>query len=231
MALAIRPPSDILDLRLMDALTRSAAPQERTAYVAIETKIVLLEFRPGAMLTEKAIIDAVGIGRTPVREAIQRLTLEGLMEVHPRLGVKIAEIRPEDYRRAVEPRLTLEPLLARSAARYAGPHDRQAILEGGRLMVESARNNDIRGFLYTDKLVDEILSSASANPFLPRVLAPLQTHSRRFWYQYHGAHGMLECSGYHLRACEAIASGDSERAEQASRQLAEYLFEQAAMII
>jgi len=213
----------------MDALT-SSAPPRRTAYVAIETKIVLLEFRPGAMLTEKAIIEAVGIGRTPVREAIQRLTLEGLMEVHPRLGVKIADIRPEDYRLAVEPRLTLEPLLARAAARYASPHDRQAILEGGRLMVESARQNDIHAFLYTDKLVDEILSAASANPFLPRVLAPLQTHSRRFWYQYHGADGMLECSGYHLKTCEAIASGDSDGAAQASRQLAEYLFQQATTI-
>lgn len=207
--------------------SKSAQPQVHGAYLAIEYRIVTLEFRPGAMLTEKAIIEAVGFGRTPVREAIQRLTLEGLTEVHPRLGVKIAEIRPEDYPRAIEPRLTLEPLLARSAARFAGPNDRETIAECKNAMLAEARAGNLLGFLQQDKAIDEAVSNAAANPFLPRILAPLQIHSRRFWYQYHGAEGLLESAEGHAAVCEAIIAGDSDLAFTRTQSLIEYLFEQS----
>ncbi|MFC0008355.1 GntR family transcriptional regulator [Devosia nitrariae] len=210
--------------------TQPSLPQLRNAYLAIEAKIVLLEFRPGAMLTEKTIIEAVGFGRTPVREALQRLHLEGLVEIHPRLGIKIAEIRPEDYPRAIEPRLTLEPLLARSAARYAGPHDREIITASAQRMVDAAQRNDVSAFLWEDKVLDAAISSAAANSFLPRALSPLEAHSRRFWYHYHGADGVVECAEHHVAACKAIVSGDPERASAAMRELMEYLFVQSKRI-
>lgn len=201
--------------------------QLHSAYLAIESKIVTLEFRPGAMLTEKAIIEAVGFGRTPVREALQRLTLEGLIEVQPRLGVKIADIRPEDYPRAIEPRLTLEPLLARSAARYAGPRDRETITTVMHEMLDCAERDDVAGFLQQDKALDEAVSAAAANPFLPRILGPLQIHSRRFWFQYHGTEGLAESAHGHARVCQAILSGDGDTAYEAARELMEYLYAQS----
>lgn len=197
------------------------------AYLAIENKIVTLEFRPGEMLTEKAIIDTVGFGRTPVREALQRLALEGLIEIHPRSGIKIADIRPEDYPRAIEPRLTLEPLLARSAARYAGPRDREAIAKVMNEMRECTRRNDVVGFLSKDKALDEVISTAAANPFLPRILEPLQIHSRRFWYQYHGTEGLAQSAEGHAMVCEAIVAGDGDAAYAAARALMDYLFAQS----
>lgn len=204
--------------------------QVHGAYLAIEYRIVTLAFRPGAMLTEKSIIEAVSFGRTPVREAIQRLTLEGLTEVHPRLGVKIAEIRPEDYPRVIEPRLTLEPLLSRSAARYASPHDRDIIRACMHAMLASARDDDLLGFLQQDKALDEAISASAANPFLPRVLAPLHIHSRRFWYQYHGTDGLMNAAQGHAAMCEAIIAGDSERAFMETRELMDYLFAQSKAI-
>lgn len=204
--------------------------QVREAYLAIEDRIVVLDFRPGSMLTEKAIIEAVGYGRTPVREAIQRLTIEGLTEVHPRLGVKIAEIRPEDYPRAIEPRLTLEPLLARSAARYAGPNDRKVILDGMHEMRACAERGDVAGYLKQDKAIDEAISNAAANPFLPRILSPLQIHSRRFWYQYHGTEGIVEAAERHAAVCQAIIVGDDERAVAEAQVLMEYLFAESKAI-
>ncbi|MDE2580460.1 MAG: GntR family transcriptional regulator [Rhodospirillales bacterium] len=197
------------------------------AYLAIEYKIVTLEFRPGSMLTESSINEAVGFGRTPVREAIQRLTLEGLMEVHPRLGVRIATIRPEDYPRAIEPRLTLEPLLARSAARYAGPRERETVAACMHAMLACARHGDILGFLQQDKALDEAISHAAANPFLPRVLAPLQIHSRRFWYHYHGAEGLTDSATGHAAMCKAISAGAPDAAFEAARALMDYLFAQS----
>jgi len=208
----------------------AGAPQPsqlKSAYLAIEHKIVTQEFRPGAMLTEKAIVDAVGFGRTPVREALQRLMLEGLIEVHPRLGARIADIRPEDYPRAIEPRLTLEPLLARSAARYAGPKDRETIAQAMHEMLACAGRGDVVGFLQQDKALDQAVSAAAADPFLPRILEPLQIHSRRFWFQYHGTEGLMESAEGHARVCAAIIAGDGAAACAAARELMEYLFAEA----
>lgn len=202
----------------------TATSRLHEAYLAIEDRIVTLQFVPGSMVTEKFIIDSVGFGRTPVREAIQRLALEGLIEVRPRSGLKIADIRPEDYPRAIEPRLTLEPLLARSAARFAGPKDREIIAEQMHEMHAAARRGDVRGYLRADKALDGALSNAAANPFLPRILAPLQIHSRRFWFHYHGTDGLVPAAEGHVAVCQAIIIGDSEAAFARTRALMDYLF-------
>lgn len=209
---------------------RQQASLVHEAYLAIETSIVTLEFRPGSLITEKTIIDATGFGRTPVREALQRLNLMGLIEIHPRRGIKIVEVRPEDYPRAVEPRLTLEPLLARSAARYGGPKDRETIAAVMRRMLDCAERGDVVGFLHEDKALDETVAAAAANPFLPRILEPLQIHSRRFWFQYHGAEGLQESAAGHARVCEAIIAGDGEAASREARELMEFLFSQSRAV-
>ncbi len=213
---------------------KTANPQEtrqlslfRDAYLAIENRIVTLDFRPGALLTEKAIIDAVGIGRTPVREALQRLAYEGLIEVHPRSGIKIADIRPEDYVRVIEPRVTLEPLLVRSATRYSSPKDREMIADVLRDMIEVAEKGDVAGFLQQDKALDEAIAAAAANPFLPRILEPLQIHSRRFWFQYHGTDGLRDSAHGHANVCRALIAGDGDAAQLAMTQLMEYLLDKS----
>jgi DNA-binding GntR family transcriptional regulator len=208
-------------------MIRPSTSQGNAAYLDLEHRLVTLQFRPGGLYTEKAIVEIVGLGRTPVREAIQRFAWEGFMEVHPRLGVKIAEIRPEDYPRAIEPRLTLEPLLARSAARYGGPEAKENIAEAMQEILVCAERGDVTGYLQQDKALDEALSAAAANPFLPRILAPLQIHSRRFWYHYHGAEDLTDAARAHAAMSEAVVTGDAEAAFSAARALMEYMFEQS----
>jgi DNA-binding GntR family transcriptional regulator len=214
----------------MTPQTLASAPQSsrfHDAYLAIENKIVTLEFRPGVKYTEKAIIDAVEYGRTPVREALQRLEHEGLIEIRPRSGIEVVDIRPEDYVRAIEPRLTLEPLLARSAARYASPRDRETISRVMTDMLAAAGRADVVGYLQADKSLDEAVAGAAANPFLPRILGPLQIHSRRFWYQYHGAEHLKEVADAHADVCKAIVSGDAEAAQSTMLGLMDYLLSEA----
>lgn len=186
-----------------------------------------LQFQPGSFLTERSIIDAVGFGRTPVREALQRFHLMGLIEIQPRMGIKVVDVRAEDYPRAIEPRLTLEPLLARSAARHANAGDKDALSGVMHRMLACGKNGDVVGFLHQDKALDEIVAGAAANPFLPRVLEPLQIHSRRFWFQYHGTDGMYEAAAAHAEMCEAIIAGDADAAFQGARDLMEFLFTQS----
>ena len=93
-------------------------PAATRAYHALERMIVTLDLLPGSVVTEGALIDRLGFGRTPVREAIQRLAWEGLIEIRPRAGLAIAPLHPGDWVRVIDARRSLELLLARSAARF-----------------------------------------------------------------------------------------------------------------
>ena len=80
--------------------------------------IVTLELAPGSVATEGALIERLGLGRTPVREAIQRLAWEGLLDIRPRAGLAIAPLHAGDWLRVIDARRGVEIVLARSAARY-----------------------------------------------------------------------------------------------------------------
>ncbi|WP_291828960.1 GntR family transcriptional regulator, partial [Bosea sp. (in: a-proteobacteria)] len=89
-----------------------AAPQPalsltEIAYRRLEEAIVTLSLRPGAVLTEAQLIDMVGVGRTPVREALIRLAQQGLVEVLPRKGVVVAGINAIDIMAALDAREVL----------------------------------------------------------------------------------------------------------------------------
>ncbi|RVB34886.1 GntR family transcriptional regulator, partial [Mesorhizobium sp. M7A.F.Ca.CA.001.07.2.1] len=74
------------------AASLPAEPAATRAYHVLEHMIVTLELAPASFVTEGALIDRLGLGRTPVREAIQRLAWEGLLDVRPRAGIAIAPL-------------------------------------------------------------------------------------------------------------------------------------------
>src|SRR5690606_13001933 len=82
----------------------ASEPAAARAYRMLERMIVTLELAPGSVQTEGALIERVGLGRTPVREAIQRLAWEGLIEIRPRAGLGIAPLHQSDWLRVLEAR-------------------------------------------------------------------------------------------------------------------------------
>ncbi len=179
------------------------------AYRAIEQRIVTLELAPGTVWTEQALIDAIGLGRTPVREAVQRLSWEGLVEIRPRAGISITPIQPGDWIKVLEARLGIEQVLARDAARFA-TDAAIALMKGAATDMQMAvAGSDVLAFLAADKDFDEGLAEASDNPFAVRVAQPLQSHSRRFWYRYRGQTGLSEAAKAHIALINAIAERDS----------------------
>src|SRR5690606_999483 len=96
----------------MDALTsegdRSAELVSARAYRELERMIVTLDLAPGAVVTERVLIERLSLGRTPVREAIQRLTWEGLLEVRPRAGIVVAPLNAADWLRVIDARRGVE---------------------------------------------------------------------------------------------------------------------------
>src|SRR5579864_9717881 len=97
------------------------------AYIAIRDLIVSLELAPGAVLDERALIEQLGIGRTPVREALRRLAQEQLVEVFPRRGMFVTNVDVRDLARISEVREALEPEAARLAAERATEDERDEL--------------------------------------------------------------------------------------------------------
>ncbi|MDQ2633847.1 MAG: GntR family transcriptional regulator [Pseudomonadota bacterium] len=174
--------------------------------------IVTLILLPGSVVTEGALIERLGLGRTPVREAIQRLAWEGLVEIRPRAGLAIAPLHPSDWARVIDARRSLELLLARSAARFVTSNAADRFHASALAMRQAVMAADVTAFLEADKALDEALAFAADNPFAARVAAPLQSHSRRFWYRYNAETGLAESAEQHVSLIRSILEGDEEGA-------------------
>src|SRR5437867_3340131 len=125
--------------------TAPAAPAQSLtdrAYADLEEMIVTLKLAPGAAVSEAELSKQLGIGRTPIREALQRLAREWLVVILPRRGIIVSEINVKSQLRLLEVRREVERLITRSAARRASPAERERFRELARLFEKSARIND-----------------------------------------------------------------------------------------
>jgi DNA-binding GntR family transcriptional regulator len=200
-----------LDAAVTDAMQTGVTASAR-AYLALERLIVTLDLAPGAVVTERVLIERLSLGRTPVREAIQRLTWEGLLEVRPRAGIVVAPLSAGDWLRVIDARRGVETVLARSAARFLTDEVASRFQATAVAMHEAVLGNDVLGFLEADKALDEALARAADNSFAARVAAPLQTHSRRFWYRFQSGTGLAESAANHVSLIGAVLERDEERA-------------------
>lgn len=195
------------------------------AYLALEQRIVTLDLAPGALVTEKQLIEMAGHGRTPVREAIQKLSWQGLILVRPRVGLQIADIHASDHNSIMAVRRRLEPLAASLTAEHADEGQRQALLQCAVAMTTAAAAGDIRGFLAADKKFDDIIEAACPNRFVTAALSPLQTHSRRLWFAGATPDKMDRSVSLHVGVIRAIQQRDRLQTEKAMTQLIETLAE------
>ncbi|WP_426230173.1 GntR family transcriptional regulator [Pararhizobium sp. DWP3-4] len=195
------------------------------AYLVLESLIVTLKLKPGSLVTEKQLIDLTGHGRTPVREAIQKLEWQGLITVRARVGLQITLIKPDDHANVMQVRRKLEPLAAALVAKHANAEARASMIECAQTMTACSINADMEGFLAADKAVDEIMESACPNIFLTSTLAPLQTHARRLWFSAASTQRMDRAVDLHVKVIRAIHQTDPKAAAIAMENLMDYLGE------
>ncbi|MDX8478385.1 GntR family transcriptional regulator [Mesorhizobium sp. VK24D] len=194
-------------------------PVATKAYRVLEHMIVTLELAPSSFVTEGALIERLGFGRTPVREAIQRLAWEGLLDVRPRAGIAVAPLHPGDWLRVLDARRGVEVVLARSAARFVTREAADLFHEAALAMQKAVISGNVLAFIQADKALDEALAIAADNPFAARVAAPLQTHSRRFWFRYKADTGLAESAEHHVALIRSILDGDEEAAARDAKKL------------
>ncbi|MCZ4089466.1 GntR family transcriptional regulator [Sinorhizobium psoraleae] len=200
-----------------------AHSQAHLAYLTLERLIVTLKLKPGSLVTERQLIELAEHGRTPVREAIQKLAWQGLIEIRARVGLQITMIQPEDRAHVMQTRQRLEPLAAALVAQHASPEARLAISGCEQEMAACSDQGDMEGFLVADKMFDEIMEYACPNRFLTAALAPLQTHARRIWFASAAPEKMKASVQRHIKVMRAIEAADAEKAAAAMSQLMDYL--------
>lgn len=193
------------------------------AYRRLEEAIVTLSLRPGAFLTEAQLIDLVGVGRTPVREALIRLAQQGLVEVLPRKGLAVADVNAIEIMAALDAREVLERLVASEAAKRAGPTDRIVILDKARAMRSAADRGDATAFMRLDKELDTAVATAARSPYATRALEPLQALIRRAWFYFERNDDLVPSGNFHMALAHAIASADPSAAMAASDALMGHL--------
>lgn len=203
---------------------RSAATLTDVAYVQLEELITTLQLPPGAFLSELALAERLSIGRTPIREALQRLARDGLVVVIPRRGILVSEINLRSQLRLLETRRVLEALLARLAAERADSRERARFREIGAAMRAASAASDDLGFMRLDREFNLLVAAAARNEFAVRSISTMTALSRRFWYQHYKEVGDLPLSArLHAEVCEAIADADGSGAAAASDRLMDYI--------
>ena len=194
------------------------------AYVALEEMICTLRIEPGEVLSEGALSETLGIGRTPVREALQRLAREGLVTVLPRRGVLVSEFNVKKQLRMLEVRRELERLMARSAAIRATSEERDRFKAVAREMHESAEAGDDIRFMRLDHEFNVLVSQATRNEFASEAISLMAGLSRRFWFMhYRQAGDLTTIARLHADIADAIAARDGATAGAASDALLEYI--------
>jgi DNA-binding GntR family transcriptional regulator len=194
------------------------------AYQQLEERIVTLHFEPGSSVSESQLSSLLGIGRTPIREALQRLSREHLVTILPKRGIFIAQLDLQKQLKVLETRREIERLVCRKAAKRATELERQqfARIADDFRKVVSQSNNAL--FLKVDKELNDLSIQAAKNEYAASAMLSLQGLSRRFWFgKLHPIASLSLIAQLHADVADAIAQGEEARAANALDQLLDYI--------
>lgn len=225
---ALNSVTNINCLAEVNQLPVSSTPASRTlteeAYRRLEEMIVTLELAPGSMVSESILSRKIGIGTTPIREALQRLAREYLVEIIPRRGVAVTSIDIRQQFEVLETRRELDRLLNGAAARRATCAERQMLTGIWDATKAAIADENVREFLRLDAELNQVLSKAARNGIAAEMAATLHTVSRRFWFYHRDeTKALAEIGALHTAMIGAIVSGDEKRAAISSDRLIDHL--------
>ena len=189
------------------------------AYFRIRELIVTLELPPGALVSERELQERLGLGRTPVREALRALARERLVEVYPRRGMFVSRVDVRDLAGLSEVRLALESHAARRAAERATEADRAEIAVLLEELEQAEGEYGERTLIDLDQRIHRHVYRCAHNPFLEATLNEYYVLTLRIWFLALDRVVRLEDAvREHRELLEAIQDGDPTRAEEAMRR-------------
>jgi DNA-binding GntR family transcriptional regulator len=187
------------------------------AYYAIREWIVTLDLAPGSVVNERELMGRLGLGRTPVREALRDLAREQLVDVFPRRGMFVSGVDVGDIAGLSEVRLVLETEAARLAAERRNETDLE---ETAALLDELARLSGAHGerrLIDLDERIHRHVARCAHNPFLEATLEQYYVLALRIWFLALERVALGAAIGEHHAILEAIRDGDADRAAEVMR--------------
>jgi len=196
----------------------SARSQGERAYVLIRDQIVTLRLAPGSVIEEAKLRQELGLGRTPIREALQRLAHENLVTFVPHRGTFVSDINLTDLHRLTEVRTEMEGYAARLAAERATARDR-AQMDAVIAELSTIDEADVHNLMRLDQRIHRLVYQATRNAFLQAMLEESFNLSLRIWFLgLDRGVRLKEAVEEHRQLLDAIVSRDAARAESVMRQ-------------
>jgi DNA-binding GntR family transcriptional regulator len=183
------------------------------AYQLIRHKIITLELPPRSAIDEQALMEDLQLGRTPIREALQRLAAEDLVFFAPRRGIFVADVSLTDLQKIFELRIILEGFCARLAAQRV-TNDQLAEMQFLIQELSQLPGGDSKKLMAIDEQFHELLYQAADNEFLAETLRRLHALSFRIWHLVLDRLGSVKgAMEQHIEIVRALQGRDEEQAE------------------
>lgn len=175
-------------------------------------KLTRLEIPPGALLVEKALIADLGIGRTPIREALQRLAMEGLVIHLPNRGMFASEISATAVQQIYEFRALIEGFTAKLAAIRGSDEQIAELAKLHAELAQATEANDIDQYVSLDHQFHQLLARASGNSYLEEVVPRIfNLHLRLWFYIANKSGGWHSTAHAHDEMTDAVVSALRQR--------------------
>ncbi len=184
------------------------------AYHLLEEKLVTLALPPGSMVSEGELIEMTGFGRTPVREAIQRLAHQEFFDIVPRRGLLVTPVIRSNMVHILEARKPLERLIIYRASLNAKDAQRGDLAAIARAL--STTHDHFEEFLKQVHLLDELLDSCAGNPFAAVAVSPLRGHCRRLLFFHRRGMQLADSISANSKMARLIARREFRGAQKAS---------------
>ena len=188
------------------------------AYRALKEKIVTLELPPASLVNEAKLMKELKMGRTPIREAFQRLAMENLVVIMPRRGTLVIDLNLSDLQKISEVRVELEVHATRLAAKRATPEqiaEMEILLRDADSIIQ---RGDHRQLIQLDHEAHRLIAHAAHNEFLAETLERLYNHVLRLWYSsLHKVTRLREAIEEHRDIVAALKTHDGDRAAEIMR--------------
>lgn len=195
------------------------SPLSQQAYQRLRDKIVMLHLAPGAPLEEATLMAELQLGRTPIREAVQRLANEGLITLRPRRGAFVANLSITDLQQIFEVRQVIEGYAAALAAERATAADCAALRAALAQLSDSDSAGDTQLHMEMDRQFHRALARSAHNSYLETTLSRLYNLNLRLWFLALAKIGpMREAIEELQRVIDAIERHDGPAAESAIRE-------------
>lgn len=197
---------------------QQSIPLRETAFLTLRKLILTGKLHPGERLTEVRLGKILGTSRTPIREAIRKLELEGLVAITPGSGARVARITEEDLQDVMEVRSALDQLCASLASQRITEEEKKELIRSRDAFEASTRFGDQQEIAENDVHFHDVIAAAARNRRLDQVMTGLADTIYRFRYEYirDDLH-YEELIEEHRVICQAVLEGDSETASRAAR--------------